>query len=72
TSSLLCWREASANRSNFSALRGVIMARGQAFLGQEESGWVLRGSLADSEVLRGFLLTQWQYSAGLPFTASFF
>ncbi len=44
--SLLCWREASANRSNFSALRGVIMARGgSGFSGQEESGWVLRGSL---------------------------
>jgi len=42
----LCWREAWANRSNFSALRGVIMARGgSGFSGQEESGWVLRGSL---------------------------
>jgi hypothetical protein len=42
----LCWREASANRSNFSALRGVIMARGGlGFSGQEEIGWVLRGSL---------------------------
>ena len=39
------WREAWANRSNFSALRGVIMARGgSGFSGQEESGWVLRGS----------------------------
>ncbi|WP_284427993.1 hypothetical protein, partial [Acidovorax sp. SUPP1855] len=41
----LCWREASANRSNFRALRGVIMAKdGARVLDQQGTGWVLRGS----------------------------
>ncbi|WP_284403067.1 hypothetical protein, partial [Acidovorax sp. SUPP2825] len=41
-----CWREASANRSNFRALRGVIMAKdGARVLDQQGTGWVLRGSL---------------------------
>ncbi|WP_284424936.1 HNH endonuclease family protein, partial [Acidovorax sp. SUPP1855] len=60
---LLCWREASANRSNFRALRGVIMAKdGARVLDQQGTGWVLRGSLIrEKNALNDDVKVRWSF-----------